>query len=175
MGGHYHDLLYRRDDVYQVFKEGGEMTIKMSKTLTEQYRGQIPVGVKYDLKDVIYGKGIESFDYESCQNCGNAISNIFIIENEAKEKYRVGSECVKALCEKSLTLSEDMRKMQRRLRFCRWFSKSNPFVLLQGDYVWIYEKPVTEWHSFWKYQMAWATLKSFLPMVQPNLILEKEN
>lgn len=90
----------------------------MSKTLTEQYKGNVPVGKKYKLIDVFYKP--KDFDsYTICQNCGLVIANIYTIEDEQGNRYDVGSECVNAILGHSLELDEAKRKLARIARFVK--------------------------------------------------------
>jgi hypothetical protein len=92
----------------------------MSKTLTEQYRGNIPLGKQYKLIEVYYKpKDIDIGYMTSCYNCGIIISNIYTIQDEEGNKYDVGSECVNAILGHSLELIEAKRKLASQARFIK--------------------------------------------------------
>ena len=89
------------------------------KTLTEQYRGNVPLGIKYKLVDVTYRHKDDEFAFSSCDNCGHLISNVYTIQSEDGKKYDVGSECVEAILGHSLELIEAKRLMSLKRRFLK--------------------------------------------------------
>jgi len=97
------------------------MRKRRGNTITERCMGNIPVGVKYDVVGIEYNGKYGGMVYTTCENCGRAITNIYIIqsENDPKKTYQVGSECVKPLVGESPYLDEYKRLLASKIRFIK--------------------------------------------------------
>jgi hypothetical protein len=143
------------------------------KTITEQYRGNIPLDTKYKIENVLY-KNKDDLCFCTCENCGHIISNVYVIKGENGKIYNVGSECVIPLTNDALDLKEwkiivsgEKRFMKHILTECKtviWSDKHNT--------AWTYIKDIKEWSSFWKYRFSRKKWQSFILKNNINVIVD---
>ena len=133
------------------------------KTLTEQYKGNIPLDTKYKIETVLYADK-ESLNYQQCENCGHIISNIYVIKGENGKIYNVGSECVIPLTNNALELKEWKRQVASDKRFMKHILTDCKTVIWSAKHNtgWTYKKEVDCWNSFWTYRFSRSKWEAFI-------------
>ena len=145
------------------------MLNNMTKTLTEKYMGNVPVGISYKLIDISYSsRDLGSFT--TCDNCGLVISNQYFIESEDGKKYVVGSECVNAIINNSLELSEAKRKLARRARFYKMLKSQAKCIVKNEDTFWAYKSQVDKWNSFFIGRGMWSSWQKEIEFLKLPII-----
>ena len=121
--------------------------------------GNLNMYKKYKLIDVEYGE-LSSGDGETCQNCGNFIANVAIVESEDNIKYRIGLDCMNILThmlpsekqEAKNTIARD-RKFYKHLKTeCKCIIKYRD----PNDTAWSYKRVINKWDSFWRYRFGYS-------------------
>jgi len=82
--------------------------------------GNLDMSKKYKLVDVDYG-GLSESSCESCQNCGNIISNVATVEREDGKKYRIGLDCMATITSMN---PSDIQEAKNRIARIRNFIKA---------------------------------------------------
>ena len=117
--------------------------------------GNLDMSKKYKLIDVEYGE-LSSGAGECCQNCGNLIANVAIVEREDGNKYRIGLDCMTTIIHMNpLEAQEAKNQIARERKLYKHLATECKCIITHGgdnDTAWSYKRCVTAWDSFWKFR-----------------------
>lgn len=139
--------------------------------------GYLDISKRYKLVDVIYGK-IESNKYTTrCENCGNKINNVAIIEDEDEEQYGVGLDCMEILT--GLKDSEKAKArsiiMNRRHVYNMLHSDDIKSVLRKGNKIRLYNSNTTKWSPVYHCQGEYDVFEDLIRSLGIQVIEVGEN
>jgi len=134
--------------------------------------GNLDMSKSYKLLDVEYGELSEGAG-ECCQNCGNVIANVAIVERQDGLKYRIGLDCMTTITTMNpLEIQEAKNRIARERKFYKHLATECKCIIKSAtcDSAWTYKKPMTAWDVFFRYRFLfskWANViqKLNIPVV----------
>lgn len=119
--------------------------------------GNLDMSKHYKLIDIEYGT-VEDGAGEHCQNCGNFITNVAIVEREDGERFRIGLDCMNTIINMSPSEKQEAKNRLNRLkRFYKHLKEEVKTIVYNPKYglAWTYKRPVEKWEIGWKYRIVW--------------------
>jgi len=139
--------------------------------------GNLDMSKKYTLKDIEYGS-LKDGNGEYCQNCGQFITNVAIVESEDRELFRIGLDCMETIVNMLPSEKLEAKKRVRRVQnFIRRLKKEIKTVIYNEsrDYAFGFtEENIKEWNSFWRVQFKWSKYKNIVKKLGIKTIKEVE-
>ena len=121
--------------------------------------GNLRIDQTYTLVGQDYhGKFSETLSCEQCENCGNAILNIAIVEgSDDKNQYRIGLDCAATLTGiLPNAIAEAKKKLRNRAKFLKFVKQECKVVIHSPKHntIWLYKSDVKEWRPSWVYRVS---------------------
>lgn len=137
--------------------------------------GNLKMDKKYKLIDVEYGE-LSSGDGETCQNCGNFIVNVAIVESEDNIKYRIGLDCMSVIVHMLPSEKQEAKNtIARDRKFYKYLSVECKCIVTAGDvngWAWAYNKLMLKWDVFFKYRFIYSKWESVIKKLNIPVVID---
>ncbi len=130
--------------------------------------GNLPINTKYKIIDLVVG---DDYNFTTCENCGNIIKNIAVVESELGKHYQIGLDCASALTSKEcnysisdLQVMQAKKTMRKKINFIKELKEAKTVVInIPTDTLWYYRNEVNEWKSFFRGRARYSDFKQYIP------------
>jgi len=131
-------------------------------------QGNLPIDKKYKIINLIVG---DEDNLTNCENCGNIIKNVAIIESENGLRYQIGLDCASALTSKDanyalseLQVMQAKKQMRKKTKFIAELKLAKTIIVDKNDNAfWFYLRDVDGWQSSWKGRGKYSEYEKYFP------------
>lgn len=135
--------------------------------------GNLDMSKRYKLCNVEYGELAEGSG-ENCENCGNLIANVAIVEREDQEKFRIGLDCMNIIIHLNPNEKQQAKNtIARERKFYKFLSTECKSIVRSDDNTGFgYKKIVTKWDVFYKYRFNFSKWESVIKSLNITIVYE---
>lgn len=107
--------------------------------------GKLDMSKTYKLVSVEYGE-LSELSACQCDNCGQVIKNVAIVEDNTGNKYGIGLDCMMTIINMAVSDQQQAKNViNRKRRFLKELRLNAMSVVVKNNTFWFYEHVTTEW------------------------------
>lgn len=137
--------------------------------------GNLNMSKKYKLITVEYGE-LAKGSGESCQNCGNLIANVAVVESEDGALHRIGLDCMNTIVYMLPSEKQEAKnRIARERKFYKYLTVECKCIVTAGGvngWAWAYNKLMLQWDVFFKYRFVYSKWESVIKKLNIPVVID---
>ncbi len=133
--------------------------------------GHLDMSHNYKLIQVDYGELTENA--EQCENCGQIIANVAVVQRDDNKVYRIGLDCLTTIVNMSPNEQQQAKNIiNRRRRFIKVLKNDVKSIIVKGNTFWMYDFIAENWNANFRGRGDYSLYKNLIIKLEIPVIEE---
>ncbi len=132
--------------------------------------GKLDMSKSYKLVSMEYGE-LSEHHASQCDNCGQVISNIAIVEDNTGKQYGIGLDCMATITTMAANdLQQAKNTINRKRRFLKELKLYGESVVVKSDTFWFYTHVTKVWTAHFRGRGDYTIYKNVIKSLNIPII-----